>query len=66
MRVFSIICAVIIIAVPTISTIYVVAKGYKATETRAQFVSLSLVPGIVMWLVAMVLLWGAGVFKNFS
>ena len=66
MRVFSIICAVIIIAVPTISTIYVVAKGYKATETRAQFVKLSLVPGLVMWLVAMVLLWGAGVFKNFS
>lgn len=66
MRVFSIICAVIIIAVPTISIIYVVAKGYKATETRAQFVRLSLVPGIVMWLVAMVLLWGAGVFKNFS
>lgn len=66
MRVFSIICSVIIILIPTASVIYTTAKGWKATETRKEFVRLSLVPGIVMWLVAMVLLWGAGVFKNFS
>lgn len=66
MRVFSIICAVILIALPTFTTIYVIMKGRKATETKGEFVKLSLIPALAMWIVAMVLLWGAGVFKNFS
>lgn len=66
MRVFSIICSVIIILIPTASVIYTTVQGWKATSTRVEFVKLSLVPGIVLWVVAMVLLWGAGVFKNFS
>ena len=66
MRVFSIICAVIIIAIPTFGIAYTIVKGYKATETRGEFVKLSLAPGLFVWALAMVLLWGAGVFKNFS
>ena len=66
MRVFSIICSVIVILIPTASFIYTTVKGWKATSTRGEFVKLSLVPSIVMWVFSMVLLWGAGVFKNFS
>lgn len=66
MKVFSIICSVIIILMPTAIVIYTTVQGWKATSTRSEFVKLSLVPGIVLWVVAMVLLWGAGVFKNFS
>jgi len=66
MKVFSIICSVIVILIPTASVIYTTVKGRKATETRGEFVKLSLLPGIVLWVCAMMLLWGAGVFKNFS
>lgn len=66
MKVFSIICSVIVILIPTASVIYTTVQGWKATSTRGEFVKLSLVPGIVLWVCAMVLLWGAGVFKNFS
>ena len=66
MKVFSIICSVIIIMIPTASVIYTTVQGKKATETRGEFVKLSLLPGIVLWVCAMMLLWGAGVFKNFS
>lgn len=65
MRVFSIICSVIIILIPTLSVIYTTVKGREVTATRKEFVKLSLLPGIVLWVLAMVLLWGAGVFKNF-
>lgn len=66
MRVFSIICSVIVILIPTASAIYTTVKGRKATETLGEFVKLSLLPSLVLWVCAMVLLWGAGVFKNFS
>lgn len=66
MRVFSIICSVIVILIPTASVIYTTVKGWKATETRKEFVKLSLLPGIFLWVFSMVLLWGTGVFKNFS
>lgn len=66
MKVFSIICSVIIILIPTISVIYTTVQGWKATSTRKEFVKLSLLPGLFLWLIAMTLMWGAGVFKNFS
>ena len=65
MRVFSIICSVIVIAVPTFSFIYTAVKGREATSTRKEYVKLSLLPSIVLWAASMALLWGAGVFKNF-
>lgn len=66
MRVFSVIASVILILVPVFGFVNFLIRGWKVSQTRRDFVMVQLIPNLLTLAATMALLWGAGVFRNFT